>query len=146
MTQPAATQGNSARAPSSHTQRRAEGVALMLMGTPDAEIAEQLGVTRQTVRRWRMRPDVRTQLEAHTARAAASAGEILERSAARAAERLTELVEAEGHVALRAAVAILDRTAHGSALGVDFGTGLADLAGQLLGDEPMEMGESDEEA
>lgn len=47
--------------------QQAKALELLLMGTPDVKIAEEIGVHRNTIRRWRGLPAIASVLEEHSA-------------------------------------------------------------------------------
>ena len=98
------------------TERQARAATLEAMGHTTAEIAAAIEVHRATVFRWRKGKSYREHVASVAEDAQRVARTSLEYAAQDAALRLCSLLQAEDpRAALRAAIAILDRTGHGPA-------------------------------
>jgi transposase-like protein len=102
------------------SDRQARAATLEAMGHTTAEIAATMDVHRATVFRWRKGKAYREHVASVAEDAQRVARTSLEYAARDAALRLCSLLQAEdSRVALRAAIAILDRTGHGPAQRID---------------------------
>ena len=102
------------------TERQARAASLEAAGHTTVEIGQSIGIHRATVFRWRQEPAYRARVAviAEDSRRVARAS--LECAARDAVSRLRALLLVDDpRVALRAAVAILDRTGHGPAQRID---------------------------
>lgn len=100
--------------------RRNRAAALEAMGRTTDEIAETIGVHRSTVFRWRQDAAYRSTVASLNEDAQRVARASLQAGAQKAVERLHALMDDDDpRVALRASLAVLDRTGHGPAQRVD---------------------------
>ena len=102
------------------TERQARAATLEAMGHTTAEIAAAIEVHRATVFRWRMEKAYRGRVASISQDSQRVARTTLQAAARQAAKTLEDLMSSEDpKVALRAALAVLDRTGHGPAQRVD---------------------------
>lgn len=100
--------------PATPTPRQLRAATLEALGHSTDEIASTLGIHRATVFRWRQVPGYRSAVASVVEDARRVARGRLEVAAHLAVRRLLGLVDSpDERVALRAAVAVLDRTGHG---------------------------------
>jgi len=90
------------------------------MGHTTAEVAATVGVHRATVFRWRKGSAYRARVASISQDSQRVARTTLQAGARKASRRLTELMDHDDpRVALRAALAVLDRAGHGPAQRID---------------------------
>ena len=105
------------------TDRQARAATLEAMGHTTTEIAVAMDVHRVTVYRWRQGIDYRSRVAAIMADSQRVVRAGLHAGSMKAVRRLHSLMDAEDpRVALRACLAVLDRTGHGPAHRVDLAT------------------------
>jgi len=102
------------------TCRQRRAATLEAMGHTTDDIARTMGVHRATVFRWRRTEGYRSTVATLATDAQRAARLVLEVHAVNAAARLADLLDSpDERIALRAALAVLDRTGHGPGQRVD---------------------------
>ncbi len=102
------------------TERQARAATLEAMGHTTAEIADAMDVHRATVFRWRKGKSYRSRVASISQDSQRVARTTLQAAARQAAKTLEALMSSEDpKVALRASLAVLDRTGHGPAHRID---------------------------
>jgi len=103
-------------------ERQIRAARMEAEGVVMREIAEEVGVTRKTVYRWREIPEYSALVSALLADTQRAARATLKAGAKAAAARVLELVSSEDErIALSAAQTLLDRTGHPKAERVELG-------------------------